>query len=757
MLIFFWVDEFACLARFPWHTAKNVTRDPAPVADDFNAQDYATLVAHPSLFWKFLEEFLCLVGLSRHYTLDEETYPSFVDKDGEDMDIFAFIRTTDPTKVKVAKRERREDEPWLLETTVGRTIPLLPIAPDCGESELDASVDKLFDEGGSDTQVEQGHSVGGGDGQDTVIQSVTVTTNTVAEDVIPLQPRNQRKRKTIISDAGGPSHPPKRLREDHGTPSRASISGKSRSTIQQLLLELCRMLRFVISSDSSQHTSAIITEAEVDSFVRPSIPVITVATIVTSTADPTVVVKEKVVKPSLFAADSSSAGGADPNVGIFLDLIGSGFLSVTNGSYLDDGRVCHEMVDEFAPPKFFASVRGIEHDQLFTEFNVGASRQMSLGAEVRMRAEYNIKEKRRLRSAVDEKDELPKVREREIENLKAQLLLKEAEATKAIRFCAEASKFEAVEKSLQVEVEALKEHNTTLVLQEKVTVYEDYMSQLERFQDEKMKVVNDKFDKLYTDFIEITLHLEERFYPHLLTTIADRRWLPTYDMELAVAKCLNSSEYLSALGAAIGKAIEKGMQDGLAVGITHGKEGRVLADVAAYNPSAEDSSVETLMNILRLEETLAKRLGLNKSLPHVDQLMDLVHHSPDQTIVGETALSLSLDVSHIRVQKIRENIANHRSALCDVFIPLDEPFSAVALEGTGGTSKTVPAIADTTTTLSTTLASASTIIPIFVDDYDVVGTDNQAAVNENVANDNATGGDVNPFPKVDDAELNVPE
>ncbi|GJY22228.1 hypothetical protein Tco_0394794, partial [Tanacetum coccineum] len=261
-----------------------------------------------------------------------------------------------------------------------------------------------------------------------------------------------------------------------------------------------------------------------------------------------------------------------------------------------------------------------------------------------------------------------------------------------------------------------------------------------------------------------------------------RRWLLTYGMELAVTKCLNSPEYLSALGAAISKAIENGMQDGLAAGITHGKEGWVLADVAAYNPSTEvdfvsalrqlqsvnfsllaelklnkDSSVETLMNILRLEETLAERLGLNESQPHVDQLMVPIHHSPDQTVVGATALSLSLDVSHARVQKIRENIANHRSALCDVFIPLAEPFSAVALEGTGGTSDTVPATADTTTALSITLASASTIIPISVDDYEVAGMDDQAAANENVADENLSGGDVNPFPNVDDAELNVLE
>ncbi|GKD50891.1 hypothetical protein Tco_1279867, partial [Tanacetum coccineum] len=89
-------------------------RDPALVATNFNAQDYATLVAHPSPFRKFPEAFLCLVGLSCYYPLDEETYPWFLHKNGEEMDIFAFIRTPDPTKVKIVKREQNEDEPLLL-------------------------------------------------------------------------------------------------------------------------------------------------------------------------------------------------------------------------------------------------------------------------------------------------------------------------------------------------------------------------------------------------------------------------------------------------------------------------------------------------------------------------------------------------------------------------------------------------------------------------------------------------------------------
>nr|GFB25020.1 hypothetical protein [Tanacetum cinerariifolium] len=87
---------------------------------------------------------------------------------------------------------------------------------------------------------------------------------------------------------------------------------------------------------------------------------------------------------------------------------------------------------------------------------------MSLSAEVRMRAEYNIRERRRLNFVVEEKDALLKAKDEEIGSLKAQLVLKETEAAEAIRLCTETSNFEAVEKSLQSEVAALKERNNLL-------------------------------------------------------------------------------------------------------------------------------------------------------------------------------------------------------------------------------------------------------------------------------------------------------
>ncbi|GJS24287.1 hypothetical protein Tco_0452919 [Tanacetum coccineum] len=434
---FFWVDAFACPASFPWNSSKSVPMDPFPKSFEFNAEHYASLVAYPAPFHKYPEPFLCLIGISRNYTLDEDTYPQFLRENGEEMDLLSFIQISDPTKMRVGERQRVEDEPKLLDTTVGRVVPLLPIAPARAESELDASVDRLFDEDSSGNLAEQGDSAGGGHVVGTPL--VSEAAETVVEDVAPLQPKRQKKRKTVVSDAGGPSHPSKKLREDHETSTGPSVAGKSMSALQRLLAgavlnpevgiaalstlpfitsyvsviperesedqtdsmaganlqTITAPPRFVISLDSSHHSGANIAEAEVDCFARPSIPLMTVATTVTSIVDPGTTVKEKFVWSSVFSGDSSS-DGADHTIGGFSDLTGSDFIvggihtvispdtdlqkvyvpqwSVTNGSRLDDGRTCRDMVDEFAPPKFFVPIRGMDHDQLFTEFNVGAAR-----------------------------------------------------------------------------------------------------------------------------------------------------------------------------------------------------------------------------------------------------------------------------------------------------------------------------------------------------------------------------------------------
>nr|GEW13451.1 hypothetical protein [Tanacetum cinerariifolium] len=360
----------------------------------------------------------------------------------EHTDLFAFIHVPDPTKVRVVKREQNDDKPWLLETTVGHTVLLLSVAPDRLDRELEASVDRIFDEGGSVHQSKQGDFARGG--QDVNIQPIVEAADTIAKEAAPLQSQRLGKRKYVVVDAGGfPSS--QKLREDHGTPSGIFVGSKSRSSLQKLLAgavlnaEVGVMAiptlpfvtafvsttperedeahtdsmaepnlrtigdsqRFVISSDSSHHSGTHVAEAEVDSFVRSYIPVMKTITTVTSAVDLTAAAKENPFEPLLFGAGSSSAVEADPPLVASQILMAVTFLLVVS----------------------VLSSTPIVTFRRFTYLN---------GAE------------------------------EEIESLKARLLLKEAKAAETIRLRVEASNFEAGEKSLRDEADALRECNPLL-------------------------------------------------------------------------------------------------------------------------------------------------------------------------------------------------------------------------------------------------------------------------------------------------------
>ncbi|GJU81707.1 hypothetical protein Tco_1284072 [Tanacetum coccineum] len=341
----------------------------------------------------------------------------------------------------------------------------------------------------------------------------------------------------------------------------------------------------------------------------------------------------------------------------------------------------------------------MDYEQLFTEFNVGTARQACLIIELRMRTKYGLSERNRLESKCEKQADSLKIKDDEIGSLKAQLLLKEAEAAEALRL---RTQIEAAEQAHAHEVDVLKRQNIALDKENAtLSVYQHLKKHFEEFQDAQMNIVNEKVAKLDANLMEMGLHLEEKFYPHLLTTISERRWLLTRGLKLAFTKFLDLKEYLTALGTAISRAIEKGMQDGLAASIDHRKKGRSLTDIVAYNPAAEadynpsiqklrdldfplfaelssqkDANIEDIMNLLRLEGPLAGAPGMSDLQPDGEQLTLLIHR---------------------------------------------------------GAFDSVPITAATTTTLSTIFASTSSIPPITVDDYEVVCTDDQEDVQGNVA------------------------
>ncbi|GJZ39736.1 hypothetical protein Tco_0586299 [Tanacetum coccineum] len=597
-----------------------------------------------------------MVGLFRCFYVNSKnkgwiSFSKRPDSDAVYMDLFAFNPVADPTKVKVGERERVEEEAKLLESNVGHVVPLLPVTPARADSELEASLDMLFDEGGS---TDQGDSAAGG-GQDDETELVTGVRIIADENVVAEKPK----------------------RGDYGTSSGVATSGKSPSVLKELLASsmlnveagaaavatlpmvtssvsgtaehesgvstdsitgvnlhtISASKRFVISSDSSHYSSTNASGAEGDSIISFAVvpPVITEAVVTSHAVNAPLVSKmgTKVTSP----VHASMFHDSDSTETVKVDDAGPSYSAKQDLS----------MGSQELNAKTLYQIYEMDYQYLFIEFNVGIGRQacININAEVRMRTEYCLSKRKRLESKWEKQADLLKAKDDEVENLKAQLLLKETKAAEAARLCAQDSVTEATEKMHVAEIDALKQRNVALEnekdsldgkfvelqslvsakdlelkdlnvvvstlssykdgivdqvhalettcsgLRDQVSRYKRLKEQIEEFQVAQMNIVNDKVAKLDADLQEMTLHLEEKFYPHLLTTISGQRWLLTHGLKLSIVKCLNSQEYLSALGAAISRAIEKGMQDGPSAGIVHGKEGRSLVDIAAYNPDAE--------------------------------------------------------------------------------------------------------------------------------------------------------------------------
>ncbi|GJV81274.1 hypothetical protein Tco_1517144 [Tanacetum coccineum] len=405
----------------------------------------------------------------------------------------------------------------------------------------------------------------------------------------------------------------------------------------------------------------------------------TVTTIATTVAIPADVGKNKSVShPSVFGASSSSEK-TDRTLSLFTGRSGSGFAAgsiraeevtdagleeiyvpewtVTKGFEFNDGRSCANMIDHFTPPAFFKTVRGMEHEQLFAEFNVSAARNLSLSSEVRMRAEYNILEKRKWRSLAEEKDSLLGAKDKEIEELRSQLLKAKEESVVVAQLRARVSSLEAIEGSLRGEVASVKGYNDLLeqecsVLRLQVTSLESTVAEKDRelsdleisssslLLEVQRNQMHEAGDFISADLVEKLEMYEEalkRFrgecfhFRHLpITSLQGRRWLLTHGMQLLMAKCLNSTEYMEALGHAFGRAIEKGMQEGLAVGLSTVK----LADICLNKLSnKKDASTWDVMDLLRLWTDAVRRIM---------RLSDLVDVVPKDVTPGPEGEKISM-------------------------------------------------------------------------------------------------------------------
>ncbi|GKE09946.1 hypothetical protein Tco_1413497 [Tanacetum coccineum] len=237
-----------------------------------------------------------------------------------------------------------------------------------------------------------------------------------------------------------------------------------------------------------------------------------------------------------------------------------------------------------------------------------------------MRAEHSLRKKKILEEECAQQTNLLKEKDAKIASLKSHFLLNEAEAAEAILLSSHVATVEATEALHAAELNLLKEINSNL--EAKMRASEEKAAAMECLR-YRFLVPNFATKSLVMSF------LKNKSKPYRMIKSESllrrsQRWILSRGLKLVFTKCLQSPEYLSVLGKAIGRAVEKGMQDGLVADIEHGKDGRALSDVAAYNPFADADYVAAVSALRDVDFSLLTLLASQKDASIAD-IIDSLH------------------------------------------------------------------------------------------------------------------------------------
>ncbi|GJY70829.1 hypothetical protein Tco_0474532, partial [Tanacetum coccineum] len=418
---FFWVDSRVFPISVPLYTGGVLEKDPAPHLTARQKQAVQVLSSNKAPFRRYPECFLALVGLSPYYPFGENTYPAFERPDRTDMGLLDYIRTANPRKVQAVEVQKGEEQVTLLES-IKHCFMFLD-AP--------AAVHQASGSGsGAGPEVSASSA-----GKNVVAEENVIPVGTYVDlidpeddltvvekgDAVQKQPEKAKRKK--LSKQSDPL-PAKRLRVDH--PSLASGTGGK--TLASSETDPSGRLSFIGEFSSGRPHS-------VPGLRMP--PVYTAADTVTSSRGKTLVL------PTSDVGGSSQPETSEESADSFYEtaVLNSKDVkrwyiprwNITNDSLLDDDFSCRTLVDRVAPPSFFFTLRNMDYDQLFEEFNVGAARQICLGSEVRSRTKHELELKEKLRAKYDARGVLLGEKDAKIARMKSLLKEKETESAEVLR------------------------------------------------------------------------------------------------------------------------------------------------------------------------------------------------------------------------------------------------------------------------------------------------------------------------------------
>ncbi|GJR16222.1 hypothetical protein Tco_0798874 [Tanacetum coccineum] len=565
---FFWIDASVCLLSTSWFRGTSVVKDPFSVDEAVDLPCVELLNENRTLIEKYLETFLCLVGLSRSF-IETDFRPTLLHDNDEGL--LNFVKSADPFKVKVGERTIAENKVPLITETKYRVIsPSLQTI-----SLVDHTIQDVLNvnSGKSPTSlwrlIRQGEQAAAGSGS--------------------AAPATEDATSSFVT------HTPERALEDafHDNVRTHPSSG-----------------RFVVLSSGSADTDIPDTSHVV---LLVSLPQAGVSVHVAESVGDDRPLSAPELETGTLPATPSQGSSVDDfyesqtiDSAIALNVYVPNW-NVTKNAHVDNPVTCWNLLNHVTPPGYWAMLRN-QHDAWFLDsFNINSAQHVCMVSELRLRYEHEIMTREKYEKRFTDSATMVRQRDVEVAELKVKLEKWKSEAAKVEELCKRVSDLEATVAVKVGEAVSLTTQNAGLL--EKVSALE-----LER----------DGLKELDARITDVRCDMDNDLYPHMLTAIAGRRWVVGHGFRLAVHKCARSVKCRFALGKVILMAINKGFQQGLEAGIIHGKDGISLTQVEAYDPEVEEKYVAVVFEFEGVSFPLFDELESLKDSPLALIMSDLI-------------------------------------------------------------------------------------------------------------------------------------
>ncbi|GJX72368.1 hypothetical protein Tco_0309539 [Tanacetum coccineum] len=232
-------------------------------------------------------------------------------------------------------------------------------------------------------------------------------------------------------------------------------------------------------------------------------------------------------------------------------------------------HACQDMVDHIVPPGCFSELRHLPNADFLTQYNINLARQMAMGSQLRPRFKQEARLLKKAKAQVARWDQRIQVREEEIKRLDLEI-----KSLKTVEMEVHGLRNQAknLETLLEAEVDikkATEAKNVGLAKElESLPAFEEF----KKYEDDKVKQrcaeMDDRLNKLNVDF----------------------------------------DEELQAFADVVSAGLAKGMSEGLKYGAEHGKAGRDLADIEAYDLEANSKLVKALQDLKDLKYSVMDQM-----------------------------------------------------------------------------------------------------------------------------------------------------